>query len=107
MLHLTFSVYYLVLILSWTNPISAVESTYSAPTATVKNGTYYGVHSSRYNQDFFFGIPYVQPPVGNLRYRAPQPLNTSWTGTRNATKISYECIGYGVRSLPTGNMLAL
>lgn len=31
----------------------------------------------------FRGIPYAAPPVGNLRFRAPQ-APTSWTGTRNA-----------------------
>ncbi|KAL3455984.1 Alpha/Beta hydrolase protein [Aspergillus heterothallicus] len=46
---------------------------------TVKNGTLIGAYSSEYNQDFVLGIPYAQPPVGNLRYRHPQALNESWT----------------------------
>jgi hypothetical protein len=29
---------------------------FGAPTVTVKNGTYEGVHSAQYNQDFFLGI---------------------------------------------------
>ena len=32
----------------------------------------------------FLGIPYAQPPVGNLRWRAPVPPRP-WTGIRNAT----------------------
>ena len=38
----------------------------------------------------FRGIPYAQPPVGNLRWRAPQDL-TSWTGVRQATTFGAAC----------------
>lgn len=30
------------------------------PTVTVKNGTYSGVYSPGYDQDFFLGMPYAQ-----------------------------------------------
>ncbi len=33
------------------------------------------------------GIPYAQPPVGPLRYRAPQPVQP-WEGVRAATEFS-------------------
>lgn len=90
-------VYILALVLSLPSLGLAAKLTHSTPTAKTLNGTYYGVHSTSYQQDFFFGIPFAQPPIGQLRYRAPEPLNSSWTGTRNATEIGYECIGYGVR----------
>jgi para-nitrobenzyl esterase len=32
----------------------------------------------------FKGIPYAQPPVGPLRWRAPQPVK-SWPGVREAS----------------------
>ena len=70
----------------------------SAPAATVRNGTYVGVHSSTYDQDFFLGMPYAQQPVGNLRFTVPQPLNESWDGTRDAKAYSDICVGYGVSS---------
>ncbi len=33
----------------------------------------------------FHGIPYAAPPVGPLRFRAPQPA-AGWSGTRDATR---------------------
>lgn len=70
------------------------------PTANVQNGTLEGVHSKQYNQDYFLGIPFAQPPVGDLRFRTPQSVNASWTTTRAADKYSSSCIGYGVRPPP-------
>ncbi|KAH8880768.1 alpha/beta-hydrolase [Thozetella sp. PMI_491] len=66
-----------------------------APKVTVKNGTYIGVHSVEYDQDFFLGIPFAQPPVGQLRFRNPLPLNDSWGGARKAVEWSPSCVGYG------------
>jgi carboxylesterase type B len=66
------------------------------PIAQTKNGTYSGVHNPAFFQDFFLGVPYAQPPVDNLRFTVPQPLDASWDGRRNATQYSSECIGLGV-----------
>lgn len=66
-----------------------------APTVTLRNGSYFGIHLENYGQDIFLGIPYAQPPVGDLRLRIPASLNTSWTGVRNATEYSPACFGYG------------
>lgn len=65
------------------------------PIVTLRNGSYFGIHSNRYRQDFFLGIPFAQPPVGDLRLRLPASLNTTWTGIRNATEYSPACFGYG------------
>ncbi|KIY48513.1 alpha/beta-hydrolase [Fistulina hepatica ATCC 64428] len=62
---------------------------------TVKNGSYYGTHHSGFNQDFFLGIPFAKPPIGQLRFRNPESLNTTWTGVRPATYYAWECVGYG------------
>lgn len=75
----------------------------SAPSVTLKNGSYYGVYSSVYDQDFFLGMPFAQPPVDDLRFRQPQSLNTTWTGARNATVYQPECIGYGSDQWVLGN----
>lgn len=39
----------------------------------------------------FKGIPFAQPPVGELRWRAPQPLKP-WTGVRPATAYASDCM---------------
>ena len=35
----------------------------------------------------FQGVPYAEPPVGDLRWKAPLPLKT-WKGIRKCTKFS-------------------
>ena len=67
-----------------------------SPTATVKNGTYEGKYVASYDQDLFLGIPFAQPPVGELRFQNPRSLNSTF-GTRNATEYADSCVGYGVR----------
>jgi len=68
----------------------------SSPTAKIKNGTLRGLHNLEWDQDFFLGIPYAQPPLGELRFKWPQPLNSTYDGgTRDATKYGYSCYQYG------------
>ncbi len=39
----------------------------------------------------FLGIPYAAPPVGELRWRAPQPV-AAWTKPRPATELGPTCL---------------
>jgi carboxylesterase type B len=75
-------------------------TTPAAPTATIKNGSVIGVHSTEYNQDYFLGIPFAQPPVGANRFRAPQPINSTWSAPFQATKYPAACVGYGSDDWP-------
>lgn len=72
--------------------LSPPHETSSAPTVTIKNGTYAGVYNTQYDQDLFLGVPFAQPPE---RFSIAQGPNTSWDGIRQATKYSLHCYGYG------------
>ncbi|KPJ08637.1 Aminoacylase-1 [Papilio machaon] len=45
----------------------------------------------------FRGIPYAQPPLGDLRFKAPQPVKP-WNGVRDAKKLGNECYQYNIFS---------
>jgi para-nitrobenzyl esterase len=38
----------------------------------------------------YLGIPYAEPPVGDLRWSPPQPLN-AWSGIKDASVNSNIC----------------
>ena len=72
----------------------------SSPIVEIKNGTIEGIHSSQYNQDYFLGIPYAQPPIGDLRFRNPQPIKSPLPAQFSAKQYSAACIGYGSDQWP-------
>ncbi|KAJ5626217.1 hypothetical protein N7510_002526 [Penicillium lagena] len=78
---------------------AAAYAASSSPTVTVRNGTYVGVRSTAYEQDFFLGMPYAQQPVKTLRFTVPQSLNESWGRARDAKEYSDICVGYGTDSI--------
>jgi triacylglycerol lipase len=75
--------------------ISASQHSPRAPVARVKNGTYIGIHNDFYNVDYFLGMPFSQPPTGELRLALPASLNSSFE-TRNATEQGPGCIEFSV-----------
>src|SRR5262245_55350402 len=49
-----------------------------------------------YGNDMWRGIPFAQPPLGDLRWRAPQPPKP-WTDTRVALKFGSPCTQFTSR----------
>ena len=61
------------------------------PTVKLKSGILEGAHLvPMQNGATFLGIPYAAPPVGELRWKPPQPVSR-WNGTRQATQFGAAC----------------
>lgn len=61
----------------------------AAPTVTIASGKYVG--SSINDVESFLGLPYAEPPVGDLRLRPTKPYNRRSTKTINATVPGNDC----------------
>ncbi|KAI9758178.1 MAG: 37S ribosomal protein S22 [Chaenotheca gracillima] len=80
-----------VCLLPVTLAASNAERHASGPTVTTSNGKVVG--SSVLGIDTFNGIPFAQPPIGQLRLKPPQPI-TSHLGTVQATGVPRACPQY-------------
>ena len=58
---------------------------------TIDTGTLEGAVDSATGVTVFRGIPYAAPPVGDLRWRPPQPAKP-WTGVRPAIELGHNCM---------------
>jgi para-nitrobenzyl esterase len=59
------------------------------PQATVETGTVEGAYED--GLQTFTGIPYAEPPIGDLRWRAPRPP-LAWKGVRAALEFGPACV---------------
>jgi para-nitrobenzyl esterase len=64
----------------------------AGPMAKVDGGNVEGAASGSGSAvSVFRGIPFAAPPVGELRWREPQPV-VAWSGTRQATEFAPRCM---------------
>ena len=61
----------------------------SPPVVRVEAGQLRGVDARGVER--FLGVPFAQPPVGPLRWRAPQPTPV-WAGVRDAIDYGHDCM---------------
>ena len=68
-----------------------ITQSYAEPTAVVNApaGELQGQTDGAIN--IFKGVPFAQPPVGDLRWKAPIPM-PRWPGVKSATEFGPECI---------------
>nr|CAD7433819.1 unnamed protein product [Timema monikensis] len=64
------------------------QVTVTIPQGTLRGASQTTVSGTIYHR--FLGIPYAKPPVGNLRFRSPQPPE-NWNGTRDAVEFGSNC----------------
>jgi para-nitrobenzyl esterase len=55
------------------------------------NGILQGVPGKDPSVTVFRGVPYAAPPIGSLRWRAPQPVH-AWAGIRHAESFGNICV---------------
>lgn len=60
-----------------------------APRVAVRQGELVG-RAGEGGESLFLGVPFAQPPVGDLRWRAPRPM--VWTGDRAAIASGPACL---------------
>jgi len=71
-----------------------------AQSVTLPAGTLQGGQCSNSNASYFYSVPYAQPPIGDLRFAAPQVYNGK---LGQATTRTPNCIQFGSEFAEAGN----
>lgn len=77
---------FLVIFLSCVTASFAFQN-FDPPVTKTVNGKVEGIFDPEKNLDIYLGIPFAQPPVGELRWKAPQPVK-DYEGVLEAKKFS-------------------
>src|ERR1043165_5104772 len=77
----------LFLLLILLNSVSAAP----ADVVHTANGAIAGPRGQPSAVRIFRGVPFAQPPIGELRWKEPQPVK-NWTGVRQAREFGPRCM---------------
>src|ERR1043165_3692330 len=69
----------------------AAAATQAADLVQTANGTVDGRGTQPSGVRIFRGIPFAQPPTGDLRWREPRPVK-NWQGVKQATSFGPRCM---------------
>ena len=71
------------------------------PVLTVEGGKIQGLLTETEGVYVYKGIPYAAPPVGDLRWKVPQPV-VPWDGVRQCSEFSCAACPWTARTLRKG-----
>ena len=67
------------------------STVFAANRVKITNGILESTAAPKDSVRAFKGIPFAQPPIGNLRWREPRPVD-NWNGVRNADQFGPTCM---------------
>ena len=70
---------------------SDLDATETGTQVRVRSGILQGVTEESSRVAAYKGIPYAEPPIGDLRWRPPVPAH-AWTGMRDAREFGHACL---------------
>lgn len=71
--------------------IAATTASAATDQVTVESGKLQGTTNAEGSVRIFKGVPFAAPPLGDLRWKAPQPA-IKWNGVRMAEKFGSACL---------------
>src|SRR6185295_15955910 len=79
---LSFIPVFLVIALKAQSPTPNAQKGLNTTPVQTESGLVNGFYNERTSVTVFRGIPFASPPIGKLRWKAPQPA-TTWKGVKN------------------------
>jgi para-nitrobenzyl esterase len=89
----------IILCVSVLLPATAQNNNSIAVQTKIENGVIEGYYDIQTEIQYYLGIPFAQPPVGELRWKAPQPVK-DWQGIKETKAFGAR----PVQGMPVGNM---